>query len=420
MGRGQRGQVPQHHTVREGCASAMTTSPRVMVLDGTSRRGGELGDLLRARGFEPACVTPAEALEPRPAPGWADVAVLVADPASPSDGPVAAVLRKLVEEKVATVVCGAEDGLQREGGPLVEWLAADASPEEVIGKVGTLAHYVPLLRGFERELSHLHRLGDQLNRYFGEIDQEMRLAGRLQRDFLPREMPSVPPIRFEGLYRPASWVSGDMYDAFRIDEHHVGLFIADAMGHGVAAGLLTMFLRQSLVAKRITGGAYEIIEPVQALESVHACLLRQKLPNSQFVTAAYGIVDTRTCELRLARAGHPYPLHVRADGAISEVRSSGSLLGLPDVPTDFEEARIVLGTGDKVILYTDGVEDEIVQSERHGDDVAFTTQFRGWAPLGATDFVRAVGDHLDGREGSLHPADDVTMLVLEVGSKVTR
>ena len=282
------------------------------------------------------------------------------------------------------------------------------------GKVGTLAHYAPLLKGFERELGHLHRLGDQLNRYFGEIDQEMRLAGRLQRDFLPREMPCVPPLKFEGLYRPASWVSGDMYDAFRIDEHSVGLFIADAMGHGVAAGLLTMFLRQSLVAKRVAGEAYEIIEPVQALESVHACLLRQKLPNSQFVTAAYGIVDTRTRVLRLARAGHPYPLHIRPDGSISEVRCGGSLLGLPDVPTEFEEVCIPLAPGDKVILYTDGVEDEIIESQRDGDNVTFTAQLREWAGLNATEFVRAVADQLDNRVGSLHPADDVTMLVLEV------
>lgn len=398
------------------------TTPRVLVFDGSSGSGGELGDLLRARGFEPTCMTPAEAPAGDVTPERADVAVLVVDPASPADGALAALLRHLVDEKVATVVCGAENGLRREGGPLVEWLPADANPDEVIGKVGTLAHYVPLLKGFERELSHLHRLGDQLNRYFGEIDQEMRLAGRLQRDFLPREMPRVRPVRFEGLYRPASWVSGDLYDAFRVDEHHVGMFIADAMGHGVAAGLLTMFLRQSLVSKRITDTAYEVVDPVQALESVHACLVRQKLPNSQFVTAVYGIVDTRTCELRLARAGHPYPVHIRPDGAINEVRSGGSLLGLPDVPTEFEEARIALAPGDKVVFYTDGVEDEIIEPERPDDVATFTPRFRGWAGLSASELVRAAGEHLDCREGSLNPVDDVTMLVLEVaapGDKVT-
>lgn len=391
----------------------MSFAPQVVLFDADSPRAAALYERLRQRGIasELRGLSPESELA-------ADLAVIaVAPEAAAHNAELEKLLQRLVESRVPTMVCGDAPELRAAGGPLVEWVHPSVSLDEVAGKVGTLARYAPLLRGLERELQHLHRLGEQLNRHFGEIDQEMRLAGRLQHDFLPRELPQVPPYRFEVFYRPASWVSGDMYDAFRIDEHHVGLFVADAMGHGVAAGLLTMFLRQALVAKRVAGSAYTIVRPAEALENLHQCLLRQHLPNSQFVTAAYGILDTRTAELTFARAGHPYPLHVHAGGGpIDEIRSGGSLLGLADVPAEFEETRVRLAPSEKIVLYTDGIEDVlVVPSGQRADGPTFTTQLVQWAALPAADFLQAVAEHLDRREGSLHPADDITLLVLEAG-----
>jgi serine phosphatase RsbU (regulator of sigma subunit) len=57
--------------------------------------------------------------------------------------------------------------------------------------------------------------------------------------------------------------------------------------------------------------------------------------------------------LRLARAGHPFPIVVRADGAVETVGADGTLLGLfPGAR--FEEAEVVLAPGDAMVLYTDG------------------------------------------------------------------
>lgn len=395
----------------------MTSTSRVLLYDGAPARSEELHARLAERGFAATRLALDGGLQPDVVPTTGDLAVVLLDPrdASGQSPQLQAVLHHLVDQKVATLVYGAALGMRRGGGPLVEWLDADASLDEVAAKIGTLARYAPLIKGLERELCHLHRLGQQLNRYFGEIDQEMRLAGRLQRDFLPRELPSVAPFSFEIFYRPASWVSGDMYDVFRIDECHVAMFVADAMGHGVAAGLLTMFLRQALVAKRIAGNSYSIVRPAEALENLHTCLLKQQLPNSQFVTAAYGVVDTRSGEMTVARAGHPYPLHIRRGGRIHELRSGGGLLGLADVPSDFEETRVGLEPGDKVVFYTDGIEEVfVVPAPNQGGQPTFSSSLQHWAGSSAPEFVQAVGDYLDCREGSLHPADDITMLVMEV------
>lgn len=394
----------------------MSTAPNLLIFDAVPVRSAKVLKQLREKGLD------AQNIDIKPDMSEetiqaADVAVVVLDRDDPaSNNPdVSKLIQKLGSWNIATVVWGAPDNFKRSGGPLVEYLPSDVSLDEVVGRLKMARRYAPILKRFDRELHHLQRLGQQLNRYFSEIDQEMRLAGRLQRDFLPRCLPHVPPVSFATLFRPASWVSGDMFDVFRIDERHIGVFLADAMGHGIAAGLLTMFLRQALVTKRIDSDLYDIINPAEAMAGLHECLLRQQLPNCQFVTAVYGIIDTTRLQFRIARGGHPYPLHISKSGEIRELESEGPLLGLPDMAPEFTPLTEHLNPGDKVILFSDGLEKAFFESTSEGErGLTFSTELRAWAALHADEFVAAVGEFQDRAEGSLHPADDVTLVVLEV------
>jgi serine phosphatase RsbU (regulator of sigma subunit) len=97
------------------------------------------------------------------------------------------------------------------------------------------------------------------------------------------------------------------------------------------------------------------------------------------------------------------------------VRSTGTLLGLTEIPTDFGEVEVTLGPGDKLLFYTDGAEGALViPPTSPGGAISFTEQLQAWAQLPAAEFVRRVRDHLDSREGSLHAADDATLLLLEI------
>ena len=395
----------------------MTANPRILVYETSPNGESPLFERLQSQGLCPRRHDLLEAVQQEmlDQPG---IAFVIADESADETvlEQTITLLKRLVAEKVPTLVWGASDKVRWSGGPMVEWLTADTSLDEIAGRLSTLVRYVPLMKRFERELGHLHRLGEQLNRYFGEIDQEMRLAGRLQRDFLPRSLPELTGYDFSLIYRPASWVSGDMYDVFRIDEQHWGIFLADAMGHGVAAGLLTMFLRQALVPKRITGSSYSIVSPPEAMTDLHMCLVRQQLPNCQFLTAVYAILNTQTRELRISRAGHPYPLHIHSDGKISQIQAGGGLLGLPDIEPEFEETSLRLEPGDKVAFFTDGLEDDFFAgTEAHSPLPRVTPVLQEWARLPVTEFADAICEHLDCKVGSLHPADDITLLTLQVG-----
>ena len=100
-------------------------------------------------------------------------------------------------------------------------------------------------------------------RFFGgyPITPATEVAERMS-----RRLPEVGPIRFGALYRPATWVSGDIYDVVRLDETHVGFYVADAVGHGMPAALLTMFIKKALLTKRILGHTYEILPPHVSLQ----------------------------------------------------------------------------------------------------------------------------------------------------------
>ena len=75
---------------------------------------------------------------------------------------------------------------------------------------------------------------------FDKLDEELRLAARIQCEFLPQEFPTMAGVGFDVLYRPAGYVSGDTYDVQQIDDRLVAFYVADAVGHGVPAALLTM------------------------------------------------------------------------------------------------------------------------------------------------------------------------------------
>jgi len=395
----------------------MNLAGHVLLLDAAPERTADIRDRLRERDVLAVCLELAQAAGMDQALKAADVVVIVVDHERiDEDGDrLSKLLGTLANNGVPTLLWGLPDNHRLAAASPTECLSANVSLDEVVGRLTTMTRYAPLIKRLDGELQHMQRIGQQLQRYFDEIDKEMRLAGRLQQSFLPQSLPQVPRLQSACLYRPASWVSGDVYDVYQIDENHVGIFLADAMGHGTAAALMTMFLRQVLLASRIMGRNRRLVEPTEVMRKLNDCLIEQQLPDSQFVTAVFGILDTTSLELRLARGGHPFPLHVNGAGEIRELRQTGGLLGLTDLDAEFSEARVRLEAGDKVVFYTDGAEEDFIKSRKPEPiGVEFTSNLHAWVKLDAPGFIEALGQFLDRQEGSLHPADDVTVVALGV------
>ncbi len=324
-------------------------------------------------------------------------------------------MRLAADQRVATVLL-TEAGRSPHALPetLVEAVPISVSLDELRGRFTMIDRYQEYIKRLETELKNMERLGKQLNEHFREVDQEMRLAARLQSDFLPDLHDPIGNVQFATLYRPATWVSGDIFDVFRIDENHTGFYIADAVGHGLAAGLLTMFINRSIVPKQVDGDRYEILSPSKVLENLNIALVDQSLPHCQFVTACYGLINHETGLLQYSRGGHPYPILISHDGFVSDLKTQGGLLGLFR-EGDFPVFETTLQKGDKLLLYTDGVE---LAFQPAGSDQldahAYYKSFEEFADLPVRDMVSRLNARLEGEDGSLNPHDDVTIVALEI------
>jgi serine phosphatase RsbU (regulator of sigma subunit) len=202
-----------------------------------------------------------------------------------------------------------------------------------------------------------NRLADQLNiteALVENLSEQLRLAGLVQRDFLPRQFPSTDKLRWAAVFSPAEWVSGDIYDIARLDERHIGFYVADAVGHSMPAALLTIFLKQALVMRQTFGDDYTIFDPAEAVKNLNLKMTGQRLSGYQFATCCYCLLNTETLELVYARAGHPYPILIR-DEKCSQLEIRGSLLGIFEQAM-YKQQSIKLQSGDKIILYSDGAD----------------------------------------------------------------
>ncbi len=258
------------------------------------------------------------------------------------------------------------------------------------------------------ECAELRRLNKRLQQLHQQIDYQLQLAQRIQASFLPKNLPEVPHGRFAVHFLPRDRVGGDFYDVFRLDENHVGLYVADVMGHGVPASLLTIFVKKGVQTKEVFGRDYRLVPPEEVLGRLNKDLLEQHLSEQPFITMVYALYNHRDGIFRFARAGHPYPLYVPQTGEPMFWRQEGLLLGVAD--TTFPARSYPLNPGDKVLLYSDGLDSGRFESHLPGSDsmLAWATRHRH---LSIQKFIDGLARDLFAAGGQ---PDDVTLLGLEV------
>ena len=179
------------------------------------------------------------------------------------------------------------------------------------------------------------------------------IASTLQRSLLPPDLPRIPGAQLAARYRASGddiELGGDFYDCFATGGGDWALVIGDVCGKGAEAAAITALARYTLRASVL-----HTRRPAQVLAELNEALLRQGL-EYRFCTVLYASVTPVAdgCEVVLATGGHPLPLVVRAGGAVEQAGSPGTLLGIVREP-EISEQRIKLGSGDTLVLYTDGV-----------------------------------------------------------------
>ncbi|MGH3351080.1 MAG: PP2C family protein-serine/threonine phosphatase [Nocardioides sp.] len=141
--------------------------------------------------------------------------------------------------------------------------------------------------------------------------------------------------------------AGDFVVAARADTR-LEIVVVDVSGKGERVGTRALQLSGAF------GGLLGAVPPAEFLPAANRYLLRQDWQEG-FATAVYLSIDLSTGAYEIRTAGHPPALVRRAStGRWEEAASDGPVLGLID-DVDFGACDGVLGLGDMVMLYTDGV-----------------------------------------------------------------
>ncbi len=240
------------------------------------------------------------------------------------------------------------------------------------------------------------------------FEQELDLARQIQRNSLLSEFPALPRAEVHALYIPSRQVGGDFYDVVPAEDGSYYVAIADVSGKGVPAALLSAMLQASLRTQVRPGERVGSI-----LRSVNA-LLHRSTEVHQFATFFLARVDARTRHMTYTNGGHTWPILVRADGRRELLDRGGPPLGI-DTTFHWDEGETILGAGDRVVFFTDGISEAANHRlEQYGDERL--AEFVASLPptLPAREVAERVLEQLYGFLGDLEPQDDLTLLVLRV------
>ena len=237
-------------------------------------------------------------------------------------------------------------------------------------------------------------------------DRERHATEALQRSLLPGRLEAVPGLDIAARYAPSgegNRIGGDFYDVFEVSGTGWGAVVGDVCGKGAEAAAVTVLARQVLRAQADIGRG-----PAEALRRLNRALLGNSGRSLTAADLRLQDVDGRL-RVTLCLGGHPPPLLVPASGEIRPVGHHGNLLGFMAEPR-LREVSFVLGEGDALVLYTDGVTEARREGVEFGEAglVRVLGASRG---LGASEIGERVLNAVSAHAGGV-ARDDIALLIL--------
>jgi GAF domain-containing protein len=258
--------------------------------------------------------------------------------------------------------------------------------------VGTFCIYDTKPRSLDSEQVETFReLAGWVQRELERFD-EMERATQVQSHLLPRPLGDLPGYTVCAVCVPAFAVGGDFYDHYS-SQRGVIFSVADVMGKGLGAAILTASVRSALrAASRAVDEMDHRVDLADAVNSVSAQLSDDLTSTETFVTLFHARLDTATGAVRYVDAGHGLAAIVRKSGVVEALSSEGLPLGvLPD--ERWVSHDVMLEDGETLVIASDGVLDLIGDGAdirpalkflaRHADPDELCAQTRALAEAGA-------------------------------------
>lgn len=253
------------------------------------------------------------------------------------------------------------------------------------------------------------------------MQRDLEAAAKVQKALLPSAVRMVARPEVAWAFRPCDELAGDLLNILQLDETHVGFYVLDVVGHGVASALLSVMVSRmlalhpfapSLLRRSGDGAPLDGLVPPAEVATQLANVFSWDPVTQQFFTILYGILDLDTHDFRFVSAGHPPPIHVPRDGPAALFPASGFPIGLGE--TGYDEYVMRLAPGDRVILYSDGLTDVMDGESRHFGVANLLRSIELHRSLAVHDSVTALMKELEEWSVRAGPHDDISLLAFEL------
>lgn len=291
-------------------------------------------------------------------------------------------------------------------------------------KIGVLRLYSPKSKYFDEDTVAIARLvatqcaiAISNARFYhkaiegARMEEQMRLAGIVQRRMLPGEAPSIVNLDAAAIYMPCFQIGGDLYDFIQLDEHTLAVAIADVIGKGIPAAIMMSMFRGTLRAYADGGhNRHSMAEIIDKLNKV----AYNECDDGEFITLFLATIDTKKMQMTYCNCGHEPALLVR-QGSISELNKGGLVLGVLE-DSEYEIETIDLLACDHIIMYTDGLIDAVnFDGELWGKDRMYKAIDRYIVCPTADQIIRRLLGYRRRFVGLAPQTDDTSVVAIRVG-----
>jgi PAS domain S-box-containing protein len=271
--------------------------------------------------------------------------------------------------------------------------------------------------GANQDITTQKRVEEKLTNAYDLIRTDLEAAASIQKNLLPEPL-ALEGVRFEWLFCPSSYVAGDIFNYFYIDQGKLGFYLLDVSGHGVPAAMLSVSMSwmfsnmlQNEGGDGSTLSRTQVMSPARVLGRLNN-IFQEARTAGQYITMIYGVVDCNNDRLTLSQAGLPAPVYCSRSGRSETVGSGGFPVGLiPDAT--YEEETIDFYPGDRLFLYSDGITECFNEELQQFSDERLVALTEKGAGQRLDHLLTGIESELRIWRGDKPFDDDVTLLAIE-------
>ncbi len=274
----------------------------------------------------------------------------------------------------------------------------------VADEAGRMTHFI----GIQNDVTRRRQAEESLRAANHQLTHDLQAAALIQKTQLPQSLPKVDGFEFAWRYCPCEELAGDMLSIVQLDERRVVMYALDVSGHGVRAALQSFAVAQDL---RPRIGGPDLGDPLAVLKRLNF-KYPMDMQTGVFFTILYGVLDLRDKTFAYASAGHPGPVLLR-DGQAEMLEASGLPVGIGSEP-EYALQRVSLASGDKLLLYTDGVVEALSSRDIPFGEERFLRALSKYQEQPIDSLLGAVVQSLENWSCHVNLRDDVSLVGLSI------